>query len=78
MSKLIELSVRGSIYFYLSSASEKQLYYLQQFAKQFYMSNPMYEHKSDDEIMKCFTIAVKQTFGVELRNIPLTTVFVIK
>lgn len=78
MNKLIELSVRGSLYFYLGSLSENQLKHLRQFAKQFYMSNPVCEYASDDEVMKCFTLAVKQTFGIELTNIPVTAVLVIK
>lgn len=78
MNKLIELSVRGSLYFYLSTVSEKQLFQLRQFASQFYRSSPSYKYKSDDEIMKRFTIAAKQTFGIELERIPITTVLVIK
>ena len=78
MKQLIELSVRGSLYFYLSTVSEKQLFQLQQFASQFYRSSPSYKFKSDDEIMRLFTIAARQTFGIELKNIPVTTVLVIK
>jgi len=78
LNKLIELSVRGSIYFYFGLLSEDQLNNLQQFAKQFCISNPVYEHESDDVIMKCFTLAVKQAFGIELTNIPVTAVLVIK
>lgn len=78
MNKLIELSVRGSIYFCLGSLSEDQLDNLQQFAKRFYVSNPVYEHEPDDEIMKCFTLAVKQAFDIELTNISVTAVLVIK
>lgn len=78
MNKLIELSIRGSLYFYLSTITEKQLLQLRQFASQFYKSNPVYEHRSDDEIMRCFTLTVKQTFDIELENIPVTAVLVIK
>lgn len=78
MDKLIEISVRGSFYFYLSTVSEKQLFQLKRFASQFYMSNPVLEHKSDDEIMKCFTMVVKRTFDIELKNIPVTAVLVVK
>ena len=78
MKKLFELSVRGSLYFYLSTISEQQLSQLQQFANQFYRSNPVYEHCTDDEIMVCFTVSVKQKFDIELESIPVTAVLVIK
>lgn len=78
MKKLFELSVRGSISFYLGTISEKQLSQLQQFSSQFYKSNPMYEHQTDDEIMKCFTVAVKQKFDIELERVSVTAVLVIK
>ena len=78
MNQLIELSVRGSMYFYLSTVSEILLFQLQQFASQFYSSSPSYKFKSDDEIMSLFTVAARQTFGIELERIPVTTVLVIK
>lgn len=78
MKKLFEVSIRGFIYFYLSTISEQQLPQIQQFANQFYRSNPVYGYRTDDEIMACFTISVKQKFDIELENIPVTAVLVIK
>lgn len=60
MKKLFEVSIRGSLYFYLSTISEQQVSQLQQFANQFYRSNSAYKYRADDEIMECFTISVKQ------------------
>ena len=56
MKKLFELSVRGSVYFYLSTISEEQMFKLKQFASQFYRSNPVYENKPDDEIAEYFIL----------------------
>ena len=78
MNKLIELSIRGSLYFYLSTITDKQLFQLRQFASQFYKSNPVYEHMSDNEIMRCFTSTVNQTFDIKLKNIPVAAALVIK
>lgn len=78
MKKLFELSIRGSLYFYLSAISEKQTAQLKQFASQFYRSNPAHEHQSDDEIMEYFTVAAKQKFDIELESIPVSAVLVIK
>ena len=66
MKKLFEVSIRGSLYFYLSTISEQQVSQLQQFANQFYRSNSAYKYRADDEIMACFTISVKQEFDIEL------------
>lgn len=73
-----EVSIRGSLYFYLSTISEQQVSQLQQFANQFYRSNSAYKYRADDEIMECFTISVKQKFDIELERIPVTAVLVIK
>ena len=78
MKKLFELSVRGSVYFYLSTISEDQMSQLKQFTSQFYQTNPIYEDQTDDEIKECFTIAVKQKLNIALENIPVTAVLVIK
>lgn len=78
MKKLFEVSIRGSLYFYLSTISEQQVSQLQQFANQFYRSNSSYKYRADDEIMACFTISVKQKFDIELERIPVTAVLVIK
>ena len=78
MEKLFELSVKGSLYFYLSVISEKQILQLKQFSSQFYKSNPVCQHQTDDEIMESFIAAVKQEFGIELESIPVTDVIVIK
>ena len=78
MKKLFELSVRGSVYFYLSTISEEQMSQLKQFASRFYQSNPIYEGQTDDEIKECFTVAVKQKLNIVLENIPVTAVLVIK
>ena len=72
MKKLFEVSIRGSLYFYLSTISEQQVSQLQQFANQFYRSNSAYKYRADDEIMACFTISVKQKFDIELERIPVT------
>lgn len=77
MKKLFELSVRGSVYFYLSTISEEQMFKLKQFASQFYRSNPVYENKPDDEIAEYFTASAKQKFDIELESIPVSAVFVI-
>lgn len=78
MDKIIELSVRGSLYFYSSNPRENQLSQLRQFASQFYESNPDYKFMPDDEIAECFILSAKQTFGIDLKNLPITTVLVIK
>lgn len=78
VKKLFELSVKGSLYFYLSTISEKQILQLKQFSSQFYKSNPVYQHQTDDEIMESFIAAVKQEFDIELESIPVTDVLVIK
>lgn len=78
MKKLFEVSIRGSLYFYLSTISEQQVSQLQQFANQFYRSNSAYKYRADDEIMECFTISVKQKFDIKLERIPVTAVLVIK
>ena len=78
MKKLFELSVRGSLYFYMSTISEEQLSQLQQFANQFYRSNPVYAHQSDNEIVECFATVVKQELDIEFESVPMTAVLVLK
>lgn len=78
MGKLFELSVRGSLYYYMSAISENQLSQLQQFASQFYRSNPACKCQTDDEIKECFAMAVKRKFDIEIENIPVAAVLVIK
>lgn len=78
MDKLIEISVRGSTYFYLSEVDEIQFSQLKQFAGQFYISNPVFEYKSDEEITKYFATAVKHKFDIELRKMPVMLVLVVK
>ena len=58
MKKLFEVSIRGSLYFYLSTISEQQVSQLQQFANQFYRSNSAYKYRADDEIMACFSYTI--------------------
>lgn len=78
MKKFFELSVRGSLYYYVSAISENQLSQLQQFASQFYRSNPVCKCQTDDEIKECFSISVKQKFDVEIESVPMAAVLVIK
>lgn len=78
MDKLIEISVKGSVYYFLNSLSYDQLTILQQFAKQFYTLNPVYNEETDDAIVEHFITAVQQTFGISLTKVSVAAVLVIK
>lgn len=78
MKKLFELSVRGSLYYCMSAISENQLSQLRQFASQFYRSNPACTCQTDDEIKEYFAMAVKRKFDIEIENVPVAAVLVIK
>ena len=78
MDNLIEISVRGSIYYFLSSLNSKQLADIKQFSKHFYASNQSFDDASDDTIAEQFTLAIERVFGIPLTRIPVATVIVIK
>ena len=78
MDNLIEISVRGSIYYFLSSLNSKQLADIKQFSRQFYASNQSFDDASDDTIAEQFTLAIERVFGIPLTRIPVATVIVIK
>ena len=78
MNKLIELSVKGSLYFYLCPISENQLLKLKQFATEFYISNVPHQPQSDDEIAKKFVSSANQILDIELEKVHIDSVIVIK
>jgi hypothetical protein len=78
MDNLIEISVRGSIYYFLSSLNSKQLADIKQFSRQFHEKNQSFDDASDDIIAEQFTLAIEQVFGIPLTRISVATVIVIK
>lgn len=78
MDMLIEISIKGSTYYFLNSLNHHQITNLQEFSKKFYTANPEHSNKSDDTILELFISEVHKTFGITLTKIPVTTVLVIK
>lgn len=78
MDKLIEVSVKGSTYYFMSLLNYDQIATLQQFAKQFYTLSQSYQEESDDAIMGRFIEAVHHAFGISLTKVPIAAVIVIK
>lgn len=59
MDKLFKISMRGSAYYFLNALSEDQVSTLQQFARQFYASNPSHDNEDDDAVVEHFFAQVK-------------------
>lgn len=78
MNKQFKISMRGSTYYFLNALNEDQILKLQQFARQFYVSNPSYSNENDDTVVEYFFAQVKQTFGIVLNRVNITAVLVIK
>ena len=78
MCKLIEVSIRGSTYYFLSDLDSNQIALLKQFASQFYQSNTKCQKETDDSIAKHFVLAVQAEFNIALRNIAPSAVLIIK
>ena len=78
MCKLIEVSIRGSTYYFLNDLDSEQIALLKHFASQFYPSNPKYRSETDDSIAKHFVLAVQTEFNITLRNTAPSAVLIIK
>ena len=78
MNKLIQISIKGSIYYSINPLSQNQITNLQKFAQEFYTSTPLYSRESDESILEQFVSTVHQTLGITLTIVPITTVLVIK
>lgn len=78
MDKLIEISIKGSTYYFINCLSQNEITNLQEFSKEFYASNPVHSKYSEETILNRFVSEVHKTFGIALTRIPISAVLVIK
>lgn len=78
MSKLIELSVRGSRYYFFEKLSSDQIESLKNFASSFYTTSIICASDNDDDIVKEFVRQANLHLGLQLELINIDQVLVIK
>lgn len=78
MSRLIEVSIRGSRYYLLADIDERKMAELKKLASQFYSQNLWCNEANDYEIAAGFISAMKTDFNMHMELIRVDLVLTIK
>ncbi len=78
MDKLIEVSIRGSVFYYLGKINTEQLARLNQFGSLFYHYYSECFNQADERIAKIFTDEVEKLLDIILIEKQVDTVITIK
>lgn len=78
MNRLIEVSVRGKIYYFLNDLSPEHMEKLEQLSKDVFSLNIVSKEETDDEIIAKFVMLAQKNLEIYLRSIAVDSVLVIK